>query len=139
MQPSASLGRPPRPIPVPQPEDAMQSSRPQKPKVPVLEKHLLDQLSSEEQNSLNSKFQEASDAEKKVSVVFFTVIFGLFFCVFFGHTEAKELHELIFHSLCFFCFFSLSLFFNKCGLVEGGRTILFLKVAVAVVYFNPQI
>ncbi|KAL3527308.1 hypothetical protein ACH5RR_011964 [Cinchona calisaya] len=64
-QPGASLGKPPRPVPVPQPEDVVQSR--QKPKVPVLEKHLLDQLSTEEQNSLNSKFQDASDAEKKVA------------------------------------------------------------------------
>lgn len=43
----------------------MQPSK-QKPKVPVLEKHLIDQLSTEEQDSLNMKFQEATDAEKKV-------------------------------------------------------------------------
>ncbi|XP_027075409.1 uncharacterized protein [Coffea arabica] len=59
-------GKPPRPVPVPQPDDSVHPSR-QKPKVPVLEKHLLDQLSTEEQNALNSKFQEASDAEKKVA------------------------------------------------------------------------
>ncbi|CAI9110472.1 OLC1v1010500C3 [Oldenlandia corymbosa var. corymbosa] len=67
VQPGAFPGKPPRPVPVPLPDDGMQPSRQQKPKVPVLEKHLLDQLSSEEQNSLNSKFQEASDAEKKVA------------------------------------------------------------------------
>ncbi|KAL3525165.1 hypothetical protein ACH5RR_013537 [Cinchona calisaya] len=59
-------GKPPRPVPVPQTEDSMHPNR-RKPKVPVLEKNLLDQLSTEEQNLLNSKFQEASDAEKKVA------------------------------------------------------------------------
>ncbi|WOK99912.1 epidermal growth factor receptor substrate 15-like 1 [Canna indica] len=38
----------------------------QKSRIPVLEKHLVDQLSKEEQSALNSKFQEASDADKKV-------------------------------------------------------------------------
>ncbi|KAM3343005.1 actin cytoskeleton-regulatory complex protein PAN1 isoform X1 [Capsicum galapagoense] len=57
--------RPPRPVPIPQPEEAVQPSK-QKPAVPVLEKHLIDQLSTEEQDSLNTKFQEATDAEKKV-------------------------------------------------------------------------
>ncbi|KAK4347567.1 hypothetical protein RND71_033906 [Anisodus tanguticus] len=58
-------GKPPRPVPIPQPNEALQSSQ-QKPKVPALEKHLVDQLSQEEQDALNSKFQEATDAEKKV-------------------------------------------------------------------------
>ncbi|KAL3376126.1 hypothetical protein AABB24_002859 [Solanum stoloniferum] len=57
--------RPPRPVPIPQPDEAVLPSK-QKPKVPVLEKHLIDQLSTEEQDSLNTKFQEATDAEKKV-------------------------------------------------------------------------
>ncbi|GFQ06754.1 uncharacterized calcium-binding protein c800.10c [Phtheirospermum japonicum] len=60
---SAGIGRPPRPVPAPQPDEPIQ----QKAKVPVLEKHLLDQLSSEEQDSLNRKFEEAKDAEKKVA------------------------------------------------------------------------
>ncbi|XP_008812401.2 actin cytoskeleton-regulatory complex protein PAN1-like isoform X2 [Phoenix dactylifera] len=38
----------------------------QKSRVTVLEKHLVDQLSSEEQSALNSKFQDATDAYKKV-------------------------------------------------------------------------
>ncbi|GER47015.1 calcium-binding EF hand family protein [Striga asiatica] len=57
---SVGLGKPPRPVP--QPEESIQ----QKAKVPVLEKHLLDQLSTEEQDSLNKKFEEAKTAEKKV-------------------------------------------------------------------------
>lgn len=59
-------GRPPRPPAASSAEDVSQPVQ-QKPKVPVLEKHLVDQLSSVEQNSLNSKFQEAVDADKKVS------------------------------------------------------------------------
>ncbi|CAA0821066.1 Calcium-binding EF hand family protein [Striga hermonthica] len=57
---SVGVGKPPRPVP--QPEESIQ----QKAKVPVLEKHLLDQLSTEEQDSLNKKFEEAKNAEKKV-------------------------------------------------------------------------
>ncbi|KAJ0966763.1 hypothetical protein J5N97_023680 [Dioscorea zingiberensis] len=38
----------------------------QKSKVPVLEAHLVNQLSKEEQSALNSKLQEATDADKKV-------------------------------------------------------------------------
>ncbi|PIN23391.1 Synaptic vesicle protein EHS-1 [Handroanthus impetiginosus] len=60
--PSAG-GKPPRPVPVHQPDEPIQ----QKAKVPVLEKYLLDQLSTEEQDSLNKKFEEAKDAEKKVA------------------------------------------------------------------------
>ncbi|KAK4409522.1 EH domain-containing protein 2 [Sesamum angolense] len=58
---SAGGGRPPRPVPIPQTDEPVQ----QKAKVPVLEKHLVDQLSTEEQDSLNKKFEEAKDAEKK--------------------------------------------------------------------------
>ncbi|KAL6588169.1 hypothetical protein OROMI_001147 [Orobanche minor] len=59
----AGVGKPPRPVPVPQNDEPIQ----QKAKVPVLEKHLLDQLSTEEQDSLNRKFEEAKDAERKVT------------------------------------------------------------------------
>uniref|UniRef100_A0A7N0UE91 Uncharacterized protein n=1 Tax=Kalanchoe fedtschenkoi TaxID=63787 RepID=A0A7N0UE91_KALFE len=38
----------------------------QKSRVPILEKHLVDQLSKEEQDALNSKFHEATESEKKV-------------------------------------------------------------------------
>lgn len=53
----------PKPIPS-QTDDTIQSVK--KSKVPVLEKHLVDQLSKDEQSTLHSKFQEASDADKKV-------------------------------------------------------------------------
>nr|GMD58354.1 epidermal growth factor receptor substrate 15-like 1 [Ipomoea batatas] len=63
-----SFGKPPRPVPISQPDEARQPTQQKpKPKVPMLEKHLVEQLSSEEQDSLNSKFQEATEAEKKVA------------------------------------------------------------------------
>ncbi|XP_042016866.1 intersectin-2-like isoform X2 [Salvia splendens] len=61
--PSAGPGRPPLPVLAPHPDEPNQ----QKAKVPELEKHLLDQLSTEEQNALNKKSEEAKDAEKKVA------------------------------------------------------------------------
>ncbi|KAL6959808.1 hypothetical protein U1Q18_039960 [Sarracenia purpurea var. burkii] len=61
----AARARPPNQVSGPLADEAMQPSQ-QKSKVPVLEKHLVNQLSEEEQNSLNSKFQEATEANKKV-------------------------------------------------------------------------
>ncbi|KAG7975649.1 hypothetical protein I3843_06G109800 [Carya illinoinensis] len=61
---TAAAAKPPRPVPVPQAEGSQANQ--QKSKVPVLEKHLVNQLSTEEQNSLNSRFQEATEADKKV-------------------------------------------------------------------------
>ncbi|XP_050230419.1 uncharacterized protein LOC126679435 [Mercurialis annua] len=61
-QTPAAAARPPRP---PSHADERQPNQ-QKPKVPVLEKHLVDQLSQEEQDSLKSKFEEAAQADKKV-------------------------------------------------------------------------
>lgn len=62
--------RPPRPVPVPVTEnDEDMQPRQRKPTVPILEKHLVDQLSTEEQKSLSSKFQEATEADKKVKHV----------------------------------------------------------------------
>ncbi|KAI4339469.1 hypothetical protein MLD38_024412 [Melastoma candidum] len=58
-------GKPPRPPVGPLAEEPQQPVQP-KAKIPVLEKPLMDQLSTEEQNSLNSKLQEAVDADKKV-------------------------------------------------------------------------
>ncbi|KAK9677657.1 hypothetical protein RND81_11G158700 [Saponaria officinalis] len=58
-------GKPPLPILAPSSDDRL-PPKPQKAKVPVLEKHLVDQLSEEEQKSLNLKFHEASEANKKV-------------------------------------------------------------------------
>ncbi|XP_039004002.1 epidermal growth factor receptor substrate 15-like 1 [Hibiscus syriacus] len=61
----SARGRPPRPVSVSQ-TDAQTPLASQKSKVPVLEKNLVDQLSQEEQVSLNSRFKEATDANKKV-------------------------------------------------------------------------
>ncbi|XP_044482199.1 epidermal growth factor receptor substrate 15-like isoform X2 [Mangifera indica] len=58
-------GKPPRLVPAHQPERTVQPAQ-QKPTVPVLEKHLVDQLSKEEQESLNAKLKEATEADKKV-------------------------------------------------------------------------
>lgn len=90
---SGAPGKPPRPVPIPQPDEAVQPSK-QKPKVPVLEKHLVDQLSTEEQDSLNSKFQEATDAEKKV-----------------GYMSAINVLSNVFSSLLYLAQFPLSAFF----------------------------
>ncbi|XP_020112459.1 epidermal growth factor receptor substrate 15-like isoform X1 [Ananas comosus] len=58
--------KPPARTPIPNESDSTTQPAPQKPKIPVLEKHLVDQLSKEEQSALNSKFQEAADADKRV-------------------------------------------------------------------------
>ncbi|GFY87726.1 calcium-binding EF hand family protein [Actinidia rufa] len=65
VMPGAQPARPPNQVSVPLAEEAMQPAQ-QKSKVPVLEKHIVNQLSEEEQNSLNSKFLEATEANKKV-------------------------------------------------------------------------
>ena len=70
-----AAGRPPRPVAVPQAEGSQANQ--QKAKVPVLEKHLVDQLSTEEQTMLNSRFQEATEADKKA------LILSLFLASFF--------------------------------------------------------
>ncbi|XVF18156.1 hypothetical protein REPUB_Repub10bG0188000 [Reevesia pubescens] len=61
----SARGRPPRPVSVSQ-TDAQVLPTQQKSKVPVLEKNLVDQLSQEEQDFLNAKFKEATEANKKV-------------------------------------------------------------------------
>ncbi|KAK9944397.1 hypothetical protein M0R45_009967 [Rubus argutus] len=58
-------GRPPKPVSASHFDERPQTNQ-QKPRVPQLEKHLVDQLSTEEINSLNSKFKEATEADKKV-------------------------------------------------------------------------
>ncbi|XP_057746925.1 uncharacterized protein LOC130966172 [Arachis stenosperma] len=61
-----TTGRPQRPASVFLSDEGLQKQ--QKSQVPVLEKHVINQLSSDEQNSINSKFQEASEADKKTHV-----------------------------------------------------------------------
>ncbi|XP_008235807.1 PREDICTED: epidermal growth factor receptor substrate 15-like 1 [Prunus mume] len=58
-------GRPPKPV-APSHADERPQTNQQKPRVPELEKHLLNQLSKEEINSLELKFKEATEADKKV-------------------------------------------------------------------------
>lgn len=94
--PPAGVGKPPRPVPVPQLDEPTQ----QKAKVPVLEKHLLDQLSTEEQDSLNKKLEEAKDAEKKVILALFLCQLQPFLFLFqlsllkcnFGHIFVPKLY-----------------------------------------------
>uniref|UniRef100_A0A804PDS2 Calcium-binding EF hand family protein n=1 Tax=Zea mays TaxID=4577 RepID=A0A804PDS2_MAIZE len=64
MLPSSMKPPSRRPLPL----DADDTIKPeqQKPKVPVLEEHLVGQLSKEEQDTLDAKFNEASVADKKV-------------------------------------------------------------------------
>uniref|UniRef100_A0ACD6AG83 Uncharacterized protein n=1 Tax=Avena sativa TaxID=4498 RepID=A0ACD6AG83_AVESA len=63
--PPSSMKPPPR-RPLHFDDDDVKQTEQQKPKVPALEKHLVGQLSKEEQNVLEAKFKEASDADKKV-------------------------------------------------------------------------
>lgn len=65
-------GRPP----LPHRADEGKQTNQQKSKVPVLEKHFVNQLSKEEQDMLNTKFREAADANKKV--LFFLFVSSLF-------------------------------------------------------------
>ena len=65
-------GRPP----LPHRADEGKQTNQQKSKVPVLEKHFVNQLSKEEQDMLNTKFQEAAAANKKV--LFFLFVSSLF-------------------------------------------------------------
>ncbi|BFG42478.1 hypothetical protein CerSpe_287520 [Prunus speciosa] len=58
-------GRPPKPV-APSHADERPQTNQQKPRVPELEKHLVNQLSKEEINSLELKFKEATEADKKV-------------------------------------------------------------------------
>ncbi|CAN6173693.1 unnamed protein product [Urochloa humidicola] len=58
--------KPPSRRPLPLDADDTVKAEQQKPKIPVLEEHLVGQLSKEEQGTLDAKFKEASDADKKV-------------------------------------------------------------------------
>lgn len=79
-QVNPTAGRPPRPASIP-PSDEGPQNKQHKPKIPVLEKHLINQLSSDEQNSINSKYQEATEADKKVTIVaLFLCSLQHFFC-----------------------------------------------------------
>ncbi|QHO27651.1 uncharacterized protein DS421_7g209870 [Arachis hypogaea] len=58
-----TTGRPPRPASIFLSDEGLQKQ--QKFQVPVLENHIINQLSLDEQNSINLKFQEASEADTK--------------------------------------------------------------------------
>lgn len=68
----ATVAKPPVQKQTPLTDDAGEPVQ-QKSRVPVLEKYVVDQLSKEEQSALNTKFQEASDADKKVSSYLFSI------------------------------------------------------------------
>ncbi|KAL5979138.1 hypothetical protein ACLOJK_019035 [Asimina triloba] len=69
---SPTTGLKPSPqVAVPSQNDGEEPPVQPKSRVPVLEKHLVSQLSKEEQDALNTKFQEATEAEKKVAAVSF--------------------------------------------------------------------
>lgn len=72
--------RPSAPVPTPPVPDGGAQPVQQKSKVPVLEKSFVDQLSAEEQAALNSKLQEAVEADKKVLCLFCSELphFGMF-------------------------------------------------------------
>ncbi|XXG39203.1 hypothetical protein AAC387_Pa01g0224 [Persea americana] len=63
--PSAGL-RLPAQVPITPHTDGAHQFMQQKSRMPVMEKRLVNQLSTEEQSALNSKFQEATDGDKKV-------------------------------------------------------------------------
>ncbi|XP_068640018.1 uncharacterized protein [Aristolochia californica] len=58
--------RPPVPVQLSHQPDVRPQTMPPKSRMPTLEKQLVNQLSSQEQSSLNSKLQDATDADKKV-------------------------------------------------------------------------
>ncbi|CDY08192.1 BnaA06g15340D [Brassica napus] len=60
--PAIPKGKPPRPVPLSPSDGLVQPTQPKR-KMPELEKHLVDQLSKEEQDALNSKFEEATARE----------------------------------------------------------------------------
>ncbi|KAL6603353.1 hypothetical protein ACP70R_043714 [Stipagrostis hirtigluma subsp. patula] len=64
MLPSSMKPPPRRPLSL-DADDTAQAEQ-HKPKIPILEKHLVGQLSKEEQDALEAKFKEASEADKKV-------------------------------------------------------------------------
>ncbi|KAL1208010.1 EH domain-containing protein 2 [Cardamine amara subsp. amara] len=63
--PAIPKGKPPRPVPLSSSDGMVQPTQPKR-KMPELEKQLVDQLSKEEQDSLNTKFEEATAVDKKV-------------------------------------------------------------------------
>ena len=77
--PAIPKGKPPRPVPL-SPSDGMVQPTQPKRKMPELEKYLVDQLSKEEQDSLNSKFEEATAIDKKALSGFSLICFLICQC-----------------------------------------------------------
>lgn len=86
-------------------DDTVQAEQ-QKPKIPVLEKQLIGQLSKEEQDALEAKFKEASEADKKVcssvkcfkrliqtSIILFYAACGRFVLFFLNYHIVITLHD----------------------------------------------
>ena len=71
--PAIPKGKPPRPVPLSPSDGLVQPTQPKR-KMPELEKHLVDQLSKEEQDSLNSKFEEATAIDKKALSCFSLIL-----------------------------------------------------------------
>ncbi|CAL5371415.1 unnamed protein product [Camellia sinensis] len=91
--------RPRNQVAVPLSDEDIQPTQ-KKSKVPVLEKHLVNQLREEEQNSLNKKFQEATDANKKVEELEKEILDSRekieFYC-----SKMQELGAIPFRSFCY--------------------------------------
>ncbi|KAI3905929.1 hypothetical protein MKW92_041327 [Papaver armeniacum] len=81
----------------PQTDRGLQHPNQQKSRVPVLEKHLVNQLSNEEQNSLNLKFEQATEADKKVTKLEKEILDSKEKIEFY-HTKMQEL--VIYKSRC---------------------------------------
>ncbi|RDX85574.1 hypothetical protein CR513_33220, partial [Mucuna pruriens] len=90
-QVNPAAGRPPRPAAVSQSDEGPQN-KPQKSRIPVLEKHLINQLSSDEQNSINSKFQEATEADKKVPIIYLFILHH-FYCYTFYRAKSHVIYS----------------------------------------------
>lgn len=77
----------------------VQPTEQKKSRVPVLEQNLVDQLSSEEQSALNSKFQEATDADKKVSFSTYVFFFIIVLKVLSWNPEINISHPFFHHCI----------------------------------------
>ncbi|CAH2033540.1 unnamed protein product [Thlaspi arvense] len=106
--PAIPKGKPPRPVPL-SPSDGMAPPTQPKRKLPELEKHLVDQLSKEEQDSLNSKFEEATAVDKK-ALPGFSLILMCLLPLFIWHSFELSVYSLTYASSI--SFFSKFLYFG---------------------------
>ncbi|KAK2637185.1 hypothetical protein Ddye_031977 [Dipteronia dyeriana] len=89
--PRPPAGKRPKPFPIPQVDRHAQP-----PRVSSLEKHLVDQLSKEEQNSLDAKLKDAIEADKKVEELEKEIITSRENIQFY-HTKMQELGITLSH------------------------------------------